>query len=397
VGHRHLVYLTPDISDTSTIKRVEEFLAQGYAVTVVGFRRDRYNRDYAPAWPHVVLGYTEDGKYGRRVWAMLVALRALIARRHWFRHASVLYCRNVDQLLLSTLVRTLFCPNALLAYEILDVQPTLTGRGILSRGLRTIERACLQHVRVLVVSSPGFVRNYFLPVQGYRREWFLLENKVHPSVMTIDRAVTPRHRGARGYQWVVGYVGLIRGNQTLDLMARVAARLRDAVQFKFRGVLTTVDPNRFAEALAGNPNMVYEGDYVNPRDLGRIYGEIDLAWALDLENVDHNSRWLLPCRFYEAGLYGVPCLAMRDFEVGRLIDGLEVGWTFAEPLEDALVRFFQTLTPDALEIKRQRLLAMPSSAFVADNDIVALCQIFEREIADLPTAPIAPAIGPAAD
>lgn len=393
-GGRQLIYLTPDISDTSTIKRAAEFIEQGYGVTVVGFRRDRYNGDYDPTWPHVVLGYTQDGKYAQRAWALLVALRAIAAKRRCFRQASVIYCRNIDQLILAVLACALFSRDALVAYEILDIQPAQAGRGPLSIVLRAIERLCLRRVRVLVVSSPAFMRNYFLPVQRYRNDWFLLENKVHPSAASLERGV-PRHRNADDPRWVVGYVGLIRGRQTLDLMTRLAARLHERVLFKFHGVLTTIEPERFAAALANHPNMIYAGDYVNPRDLGPIYGGIDLAWALDLENVAHNSRWLLPCRFYEAGLHGVPCLAIRDFEVGRLIDRLAVGWTFAEPLEDALVRFFETLTEAALDEKRRRLLAMPIGNFVADRDIAALCRLFEKTTADLPETPTGPLVGPA--
>lgn len=393
---RQLVYLSPDISDTSTIKRVEEFISQGYAVTVIGFRRDRYNRNYAPAWPHVLLGYTADAKYGQRALVMLGALRALIARRQWLRHTAVLYCRNLDQLVLATLARVLFCRDALVVYEILDVQPILVGRGPLSRLLRAIERLCLRWVRVLVVSSPGFVTNYFRPVQRYRGDWFLLENKVHPSALSGERdlAVEADPPRVREHSWVVGYFGLIRGQQTFDLMTRLAARLRGKVLFTFRGVLTTVDRAHFAAGLAANPNMIYAGDYVSPRDLASIYREVDLAWALDLENVDHNSRWLLPCRFYEAGLHGVPCLGMRDFEVGRLIDRLGVGWTFEEPLEDALVRFFETLTAAELDEKRRRLRALPRSTFIADDDIAGLCKIFDRELAELVDTPLDPVIGP---
>ena len=41
---------------------VHDLLARcGYRVTVFGFRRERYNRDYAPAWPYVPLGTTADG------------------------------------------------------------------------------------------------------------------------------------------------------------------------------------------------------------------------------------------------------------------------------------------------------------------------------------------------
>jgi hypothetical protein len=132
--------------------------------------------------------------------------------------------------------------------------------------------------------------------------------------------------------------------------------------------------------LAMHPNMVYEGDYLNPTDLGRIYSEVDFAWALDLEHVDHNSRWLLPCRYYEAGLYGVPCLAIRDFEIGKRIDQLDVGWTFAEPLEDGLAKLFETLTEVEYVATQNRLLSLPRRNFVASDDISALCRIFDASM-----------------
>ena len=52
-----------------------------------------------------------------------------------------------------------------------------------------------------------------------------------------------------GRPWVIGYFGLIRGEDTFALMARLAERLQDKVQFVFRGALTTVDPTRFHETL----------------------------------------------------------------------------------------------------------------------------------------------------
>src|SRR5215471_3976644 len=116
-----LILFTPDLGDTSTVKRVEAFLEQGYTLDVFGFRRDRYNRDFQPAWPHVLLGRTIDGKYVRRALSMLGAFGTLFARRRRLRDADILYARNVDQLVLATLARALFCPGALLVYEILDI------------------------------------------------------------------------------------------------------------------------------------------------------------------------------------------------------------------------------------------------------------------------------------
>src|ERR1700761_8174789 len=103
-------------------------------------------------------------------------------------------------------------------------------------------------------------------------------------------------------------------------MTRLAERLKGKIIFKFRGALTTVDAGIFRAALRQLPNMEFGGPYLPHQDLAALYRSVDFAWALDLEHADHNSRWLMPCRFYEAGYFGVPCLAVRDFEVGSVLE-----------------------------------------------------------------------------
>lgn len=123
----------------------------------------------------------------------------------------------------------------------------------------------------------------------------------------------------------------------------------------------------------GMENVVLDGEYAYPQELGTVYARADFAWAIDLEDAACNSRWLLPNRYYEAGICGVPCLAVAGSELGTLIDRLGVGWTFAEPLEEPLVRFFEGLEQPEYEFRRLRLAAMPTSRFVADDDMAALC------------------------
>jgi succinoglycan biosynthesis protein ExoL len=329
---------------------------------------------------------TADARYWQRLRALLGALPALFAHRLWLRRASVFYARNIDQLVLTMLARWMSGNRAPVAYEVLDIQPALMGRGLSAVLLRFIERLCLRHVRLLVLSSPGFHRAYFSMVQKYRGEWFLMENKLHAPIAAAAeiRARPFEHDGRR--PWVVGYFGLIRGEATFELMRRLAARLGDKVVFKFRGILTTVDEAHFKAALARHPNMVFGGAYRPHDELPSLYGDVDFAWALDLENTDHNSRWLLPCRFYEAGHFGVPCLAVHGFEFGALVEEHRIGWTFGRPLEEQLTRFFQTLTPATYREMRGRLLAQPQGTFVANEDVTALSAALERLAAAGPAA-----------
>lgn len=359
-----LVYFAPEFTETSTIKRVREFLDAGIETVVLGFERGRYNRNHRPEWPHYSLGRTHDRRYASRLFALLIAIPLLIRLRIVLKGAQVFYARNIDQLILSLVARALFNRSAPIVYEILDIQPLFTGRGLPSRMVRWVEKKCLRFVELLVVSSPAFHRNFYSTVQAYRGNWLLLENKLHGSCLVESPSndstrLTPARR-----PWVVGYFGLIRGKATLDLIERIAARLRGRVEFHFRGILTTIDRGRFQATLMRNSNILYGGEYANPGDLATLYHSVDFAWALDLENVDANSRWLMPCRFYEAGAFGVPCLAATDFEVGKRISELGVGWTFGEPFEDSIVQFFLEISQEEYEQKRRRLLTLASETFV---------------------------------
>jgi succinoglycan biosynthesis protein ExoL len=383
IGNAALAFFCPDVTDASTLKRVQQFMDFGYSVTVFGFRRERYNRDYQPAWPNVPLGLTTDARYWHRLSALLHAVPALFANRRTLARASIFYARNIDQLLLALLGRLIVFSRAPIAYEVLDIPPILMRRGLVPSFLRAIERLCLRRVGMLVLSSPGFHRNYFAAVQKYAGDWFLLENKLYPSP-PHSRSVAIRP-GTGRRPWVVGYFGLIRGEATVDLIARLARRLQGRVVFRFGGVFTTVEQARFETVLRRCPNVTYSGPYLPQQDLEHLYRDVDFAWALDLEHTDHNSRWLMPCRFYEAGYYGVPCLAVHRFEVGNVIEKHRIGWTFDEPLEDSLVRFFERLTEKDYELIRTRLATVPSSMFVAGEDVARLCGKLARSRLGLPS------------
>lgn len=374
---QHVVLLVPDIADTITRNRVEAFREAGHALNVLGFRRGRYKRPDPPGGPHVELGSTTDARYGQRLAAVFGALPKLVRHRRLLRRADAVYARNLDQLVLAMFVRIALRARAPIFYEVLDIQPIFVGKSLLSHLVRLIERLCLRSVRLLIVSSGGFHANYYQPVQNYRGRWFLLENKLPASAASLPRnRQQPARDGTQGSnRLVVGYFGLIRGEATLNLIERLAQRLRDRVVFRFAGIVTSVDPARFSRVVEDNENIVYDGEYQNPVDLPQLYDSIDFAWALDLENVQGNSRWLMPCRFYEAGYFGVPCLVARDFEIGRVVEEAACGWTFEAQYEDALVEFFRTLSVDDYADKRRRLAQTPAAAFVAGKGADGLARI----------------------
>lgn len=375
-----VVYFAPDFTEVPTIARARAFQDHGLKPAVFAFRRGRYNHTFRAPWPEIDLGRTKDGHYLQRLVALCRSLPALWGGRHLLRRATVLYARNLDQLGLALVARLLCRNRAAIVYEVLDIAPGLTHRGQLGRVLRSVERRLLGRIALLVVSSPGFIKNYYRPIQRYGGRTFLLENKLYPSTSLDHQTEPPRalEVARRRHQWVVGCFGLIRGQETFDLITRLAERLSGKVLFYFRGIVTTVDAEHFTRTVAAHDNMVYGGAYVNPDDLPELYGSVDFAWSLDLEHTDANSRWLMPCRFYEAGAFGVPCLAARHFEIGNRVDELGTGWTFAPPYEENIARFFEQLTREDYDRVLRRLRELPPNTFIAGDDVTALCRMLAQ-------------------
>src|SRR5882724_10886580 len=96
---KNLLFFCPDVTDASTLKRVQQFMDFGFRVTVFGFRRFRYNTDYQPPWPIVQLGFTTDARYWHRVRALIRAIPVLFSHRDSLARATAFYARNMDQLL----------------------------------------------------------------------------------------------------------------------------------------------------------------------------------------------------------------------------------------------------------------------------------------------------------
>jgi succinoglycan biosynthesis protein ExoL len=235
----------------------------------------------------------------------------------------------------------------------------------------------LRHTALLVTTSPGFIREYFEPVQHHQGGIFLLENKVYPA-----EGLPAARWGGRpvngGNPWVIGCFGAFRCRRSLELMRSLAGRLPGKVRFILRGYPAGTIADDFHRLIDGIPGLEFGGAYRYPDDLGWIYGAVDFNWAFDESDPNGNSAWLLPNRIYEGGCFGVPALAGSATETGRWITGKGQGWSFAEPLEDTLAAFFEKLTADEWSEVRRRCAARDRSEFTGEGDYRALSQAIGR-------------------
>jgi hypothetical protein len=359
-----------DLAEAAQIRRIRALVALGHQVHSFTMRRANMNADFRADWPNTHLFVTRNENLLRRAFVVLAAILRMNGHKDRLRAADVILARNLDMLALAWAGRALAGASQVpLIYECLDIHAALTDPGVKGRVLRRAERFLLRRCQMLVVSSPGFIRQYFAPVQGFRGQWALWENKLAGTVLP-ER---PRTRPAAGAPLRIGWMGSLRCAPSLALLAAVADRMGAAVEIHLHGAVHHHALPGFAATLAARKNLVFHGPYAYPVDLPRIYGSCDLVWAQDLWQQDGNSDWLLPNRIYEASWAGCPSLALKDTETGRRVAADGLGWVIETPDAAALVALLERLTPAEIAARGQALRDRPAADFVqAPEEIQAV-------------------------
>jgi succinoglycan biosynthesis protein ExoL len=369
-----IAFFAHERGDARVVKRIAAFQDQGRKVLGFTFHREREKRDVPPVWENIHLGTTYNRRYLQRLWTFAKCTGVLWSHRKALGGCGVIYVVNTDNAVLALLGRCFAGRRVPLVLELADIQPVMTGSGVISKILRAVERAVLRRSAMLVTTSPGFVREYFLPVQGYDGEIFLLENKVYPSGGAPTAATSNDGPVSGGRPWVVGCFGALRCRRSMELMHALASRLGERVHFVLRGYPAGTIAEDFDGLLGDLPNFQFGGSYFYPDELAEMYGEADFNWAFDMSDPNGNSAWLLPNRIYEGGLFGVPLLGAKETETGRWIERQQLGWTFAEPLEENLTKFFESLEPVEWQRVRDRCASHPRGDFTGESDYAALVE-----------------------
>jgi succinoglycan biosynthesis protein ExoL len=362
-----LAFFAHERGDARVRKRIAALRDRGWHVVGFTFHRDRGKEDTPPDWENIHLGTTFNRRYLQRLWAFVACLGVIWRNRDRLAACRAVYAVNTDNALLALLGKRISGSKAPLVLELADIQPAMVGQGAVSRVFRAIERFVLRRTALLVTTSPGFVREYFQPIQNHRGEIFLLENKVYPS-----SALPPSRSGGApvegGKPWVVGCFGAFRCRRSLELMRALATHPQSKVRFVLRGYPAGTITDEFHPLIEGVPGITFAGPYQYPKDLAAMYQGVDFNWAFDESDPNGNSAWLLPNRIYEGGCFGVPAIAANETETGRWISSNHLGWTFGEPLEKSLAEFFATLDPDEWTTVKRRCESRGREGFTGDAD-----------------------------
>lgn len=354
-----LVYFVHNLNDPTVAKRVTMLRATGVETFLAGFWRGTRPQPEIMGAEIFPLGESFDAKLAHR--ALLSLKNALLPGRliEAIGRADLLMARNLEMLAIAASVSgRLSVP---IVYEVLDIHRLLIAGHAAGVVLRSVERALMRRVSLLLVSSPAFLTTYFERFQfGDRRPaTTLIENKL----LELGRA--PSHCEEAmlppGPPWRIGWLGMLRCRKTLAMLLGLAARRPDLVRVEIYGRPTKEVGEDLAKGLP--PSVTFGGPY-RPSDLARLYGGIHFSWAIDYFEEGLNSRWLLPNRIYEGGYYDVVPLALSGTETAQWLKRLGLGVLLHDPGTE-LESFLERLTPAAYLRLKSASAAAPRKAFMA--------------------------------
>lgn len=362
----HLLTLFFVIDSSHTKKRILAFKNNVDKLTIVSYYRIE-NVEYEN---HYSLGKSPQKHYIRRFIRLILDIPRLIKIFYNNPDINVVYAWNFDIALLFVLATLFSKRRYTFIYEVADIKPILLSKSITGKILRKLEQFILNNTDYLCVTSEDFIINYFYKYYNYSANTHILENKVYPK---LDSIVNNKFNNTSYCsKWKIGIVGLFRCNTSLQLLAKLATILPEKIEIILAGRPEESVKDIF-DKLVNLENAIYIGEYNYPDDLPNIYSKIDIIWSADFSDLSVNSKWLLPNRIYEAGLFRVPQLCFSDnVAICKYIKSFNIGWILEEANFESLLSFISSLTNEQYRQIKLNYNLLPSNHFAGDDQIKAL-------------------------
>jgi succinoglycan biosynthesis protein ExoL len=353
-----ILYLSHDLDDPATWRRVSMLETGGAWVEVAGLRRGTSPLDRKAT----VLGQTHAGRFLHRG---LSTLRLAFGSGDLsvIEAPDAILARNLEMLPLALKLRKRFSRRRRprLIYEVLDIHRLLVGSGAVPSLLRFVERRLCRSVDCVLVSSLRFETEHFRRHGQFSAPALLVENKVWDPEAINDVPQLGRPSRPAGAPIVIGWFGILRCAKSLECLDRVCREAEGRVRLVLRGRPALDVLTGFHRIVDSNPYIEFHGAYRYPSDLPKIYSSIDLAWLVDRFDAGANSDWLLPNRLYESCAHGAVPLGLAGTETGDYLGRRGLGLVLPELRPEAVATLLGELDGAGLAAMRARIAALDAS------------------------------------
>lgn len=317
-----ILVVLPTFGDTKDSKRIKLLKDAGFQVNLAYFERDSFLSRIPEADSFINLGKIEDGKYFKRI---KVYFKSIFKLREQAKKNDLIYSVGADLAIFSFISALGLRKKSVI--DVADIRPIQVSNGIIGWILRKIEKFVTKKSSLVVLTSQGFIKNYYhKKLRLNKVEYFLLENKVDYNINT--RLTFGK---IENQKIVLGYFGVIRDNWTLMLINEITKKHPDKFEAVIAGV-NLLDTSDFHLLTEGENGIKYLGPYKSPDNLPKLYDQIDVMLTF-YPDFNSTKEWFdakricRSNRFYESLMFKKPLLAFSFTDDGKEVEKLGIGLT----------------------------------------------------------------------
>lgn len=333
------------------IKRIKEFIENGYEVDVYGFNRDAITLDINAK----VIGVIPPGSsHVKRIPTIIKGIKSVLSSIK--DDDSVIYIFGLD------LAMWLLLLNKRHPYifEESDLYHTYVGNKSVRNLLERIDKKVIKKSLLTVFTSEGFARYHF--GDNIPDNVFFITNRLAATVLdckpVVKRKIDINHLS-------IGFVGAIRFKAVMHF-ADYFINHYPQHEFHFYGVVTDEAKEQF-DKLIDKPNCHYHGKFSTPMDLPEIYSNIDLVLSTyDSEFI--NVRCAEPNKFYESLYFDTPIIVSKGTFLGEKVQRYNSGYVIDASDDTSIESFVSGLITEDIEEKILSIKKVPKKDSVNIND-----------------------------
>lgn len=352
---KRVIFVLNCIEDSLCKKRIEEFIENGFHVSVYGYIR---NSQMQPVEGGIVLADMPNSmSYLKRLPVLRRTLSKLIRKEKG--DDVVWYFFGLDIALISFLIN----PRIKFVYENADLSYTKIKYSVVSGLFKKADQLMVRKSLATVFTSEGFVKYHY--GDKCPDNVILKPNKINKHILELP-SVKKKEVNTGSLRFA--FVGLIRYMSIFN-MADVISRSFPNHSFHFYGIFSDEksDEAKAFKALVGRPNVFFHGRFNNPADLPEIYSNIDVVVST-YDVTSDNVRYAEPNKIYESIFFRTPIIVSKGTFLADKVKELGSGFAVDAMDERAIIEQVRQIEEEIFSVI-DRISKVPQEYAINESEV----------------------------
>ena len=348
-----IVFILNGIYKSRCLKRIEEFIDNGYNVEAYGFSWDTDIPNVSDKFKIEVIGHQSvHYSYLKRLSIIVKSLKKIYKK---YKGEDVLfYYFFIDVALGAFLIN-----RRPYIYEESDIPYSGLSNSILRNILKSTDKRIIKNSFATIMTSEGFVDYHFGDKQP--SNIILVPNRLNPKIIDYkykDKDIDINHLS-------VGFVGGVRYKSIVNF-AEVFVKNFPSYSFHVYGDIEPFLKNKCDELEKKYENIHFHGVFKNPQDLPSIYESIDLVLATyDYSSV--NVRYAEPNKLYEAIYFRTPIIVSKGTFLSKKVERLGIGYSVNAMDDEEIVSLIRGVKRETVMEKKFNCEKLPLDYSISQN------------------------------